>query len=397
MQDKSLRNVHSVVRRSVGAALGCAALAAGALAGNGDEFWSAPNYLPSTLYRVEWTTGNATPIGIITNCETTDLAMAGDGTLYAVATDEFYRVSTTTAVSVLIGHVQTFASIVGMDFAPNGTLYAVDYIGNIMTINPLNASSGQLFSIPENFSGDIAMLDSNTMYGSIDGANGSDLVRINVSAQTYVNLGNIVPGQGVWGLDFDGSGNLIAVTTGGDLYKISNYATSGTGTFVSNCGQGALAGLASADGACPSIGAFCTSGITTNGCTPMITASGTPSASATSGFSISVINVEPQKEGILFYGINNTGFTPSPWGAGSSYLCVKAPTQRMGAQNSGGTLGNCDGTLTTDWNVFRATHPSALGAPFTAGRVVYAQGWFRDPPAPKTTSLSNGLIFMLCP
>jgi hypothetical protein len=113
--------------------------------------------------------------------------------------------------------VQTFASIVGMDFAPNGTLYAVDYIGNIMTINPLNASSGQLFSIPENFSGDIAMLDSNTMYGSIDGANGSDLVRINVSAQTYVNLGNIVPGQGVWGLDFDSSGNLIAVVTSGDV------------------------------------------------------------------------------------------------------------------------------------------------------------------------------------
>jgi hypothetical protein len=69
----------------------------------------------------------------------------------------------------------------------------------------------------------------------------------------------------------------------------------------------------------------------------------------------------------------------------------------MGTQNSGGTLGNCDGTLSVDWNVFRATHPSALGAPFTAGRVVYAQGWFRDPPAPKTTSLSNGLIFMLCP
>jgi hypothetical protein len=129
----------------------------------------------------------------------------------------------------------------------------------------------------------------------------------------------------------------------------------------------------------------------------MITASGTPSASANSGFTITVNGVEPQKQGMLFYGLDNTSFLPPPWGSGSSYLCVKTPVQRMGLLFSGGTLGLCDGVLSLDWNAFRAANPSALGAPFSAGQRVYAQGWFRDPPSPKTTSLSNGLTFVTCP
>jgi hypothetical protein len=149
---------------------------------------------------------------------------------------------------------------------------------------------------------------------------------------------------------------------------------------------------------CPALTSFCTSGTTTNGCTATISGVGTPSATAGSGFNITVNNVEGQKQGILFYGISNAGFTPTPWGAGgTSYLCVKAPTQRTGVQNSGGTIGQCNGTLSLDWNAYIAANPTALGSPFSAGDQVFAQGWFRDPPAVKTTSLSNGLSFVLCP
>ena len=143
---------------------------------------------------------------------------------------------------------------------------------------------------------------------------------------------------------------------------------------------------------------YCTAGTTSSGCNALITGSGTPSATAGSGFNLSVSNVEGQKQGILFYGINNTGFTPSVWGVGgTSYLCAKAPLQRTGVQNSGGTILNCNGTLSLDWNSYRAGHPTALGNPFTAGQAVYAQAWFRDPPSPKTTSLSNALSFVTCP
>jgi hypothetical protein len=143
---------------------------------------------------------------------------------------------------------------------------------------------------------------------------------------------------------------------------------------------------------------YCTAGTSANGCSALVFGSGTPSATATTGFNISVTHVEGQKQGILFYGINNTGFTPTVWGSGgTSYLCAKAPLQRTGVQNSGGTLNSCDGTLALDWNNYRATHATALGNPFSAGQAVYAQAWYRDPPSPKTTSLSDALSFVTCP
>jgi hypothetical protein len=142
---------------------------------------------------------------------------------------------------------------------------------------------------------------------------------------------------------------------------------------------------------------YCTAGTTTHGCVPSIGGTGTPSASASSGFTIAVGSVEGQKIGMIFYGINNTGFTPVAWGPSTSFLCVKSPTQRMGQQVSGGTINMCDGALSIDWNAFRAANPGALGSPFVAGQQVFAQGWFRDPPSPKTTMLSDALRFTLGP
>jgi hypothetical protein len=94
----------------------------------------------------------------------------------------------------------------------------------------------------------------------------------------------------------------------------------------------------------------------------------------------------------VFYGINQTGFTPAPWAAGStSFLCVKGPTQRTGSVNSGGTINLCNGVLTLNWNAYQSGNPTAVGNPWSAGNKVYVQGWYRDPPAPKTTNLSNAL------
>jgi hypothetical protein len=44
-----------------------------------------------------------------------------------------------------------------------------------------------------------------------------------------------------------------------------------------------------------------------------------------------------------------------------------------------------------------AFHPSALGNPLMAGQMFHAQTWFRDPPAPKTTNLSDGLQWVTAP
>jgi len=149
-------------------------------------------------------------------------------------------------------------------------------------------------------------------------------------------------------------------------------------------------------GACSTVASYCTSGVTTNGCAASMGATGTPSVSASSGFVMSATGVEGQKTGLIFYGIS--GPKASLWAFGStSFLCVKAPTQRMQTQNSGGATNGCNGTISADWLAYLSTHPSALGQPFAAGQVVNAQCWFRDPPAPSSTNLSNGLQFTTSP
>lgn len=141
---------------------------------------------------------------------------------------------------------------------------------------------------------------------------------------------------------------------------------------------------------------YCTPGTTSNACSALVTAVGTPSASAPNGFTITAGSVEGQKTGLVFYGIN--GRSAAPWGgSNTSFLCVKSPVQRMTALLSGGTSGACDGALSIDWNAYMSAHPSALGQPLQVGQVVNAQAWFRDPPAPETTNLSNALEFSVCP
>jgi hypothetical protein len=141
---------------------------------------------------------------------------------------------------------------------------------------------------------------------------------------------------------------------------------------------------------------YCTSGTSTQGCVPTICASGVPSGSSASGFNISVAGLDGQRAGLILYGIS--GPLAAPWSATStSFRCVKTPNQRMGAQNSGGTAGACDGVLTEDWNAYLATHPSALGQPYAGGETVWASAWYRDPPASKSSSLSNGLEFYVQP
>jgi hypothetical protein len=50
-----------------------------------------------------------------------------------------------------------------------------------------------------------------------------------------------------------------------------------------------------------------------------------------------------------------------------------------------------------DWNAYQSANPTALGSPWTTGVNAYCQGWYRDPPAPKTTSLSNALQLTYLP
>jgi hypothetical protein len=136
---------------------------------------------------------------------------------------------------------------------------------------------------------------------------------------------------------------------------------------------------------------YCTAGTSSSGCVPSISANHQPSVSHANACTISVAALDGQRFCLVFYGVDNTGFTPPTWGTGTSYLCVKAPTQRTPNQLSGGTLNACDGTLSLDWNAYQTANPASLGNPWSVGDKVYAQAWYRDPPTPKTTGLTDAL------
>jgi len=133
---------------------------------------------------------------------------------------------------------------------------------------------------------------------------------------------------------------------------------------------------------------------TSNGCIPKIDANKPPNITHTSGCMITVTAVEGLKNGIMFYGLAPHA---GAWCAGSNLLCVKSPTARTGNQASGGTANMCDGSMVLDWDLYQTTHLGALGQPWLSGVHAYVQGWFRDPPACKTTYLSQALDMTYVP
>ena len=136
---------------------------------------------------------------------------------------------------------------------------------------------------------------------------------------------------------------------------------------------------------------------TSSGCIPSISATGNPDVAHSNSCVITVADVEGAQSGIIFYGVHGTVNLPWCSVGGSSFLCVKAPLWRTPVQNAGGTYGTCTGLLTLDWNAYQLANPTADGNPWSAGDQAHIQGWFRDPPACKTTFLSEALEFTYLP
>jgi hypothetical protein len=139
---------------------------------------------------------------------------------------------------------------------------------------------------------------------------------------------------------------------------------------------------------------YCTPGTSASSCRAVMSASGTPSATATSGFIVSAMDVEGAKDGLFFYGTN--GQQANSWGSGTSFQCIIPPVVRAGLLSSVGTAGACDGSFNQDFAALWSSNP--LKNP-GAGAQVECQLWYRDPfnTSNQTTSLSDGISFSVCP
>ncbi|MCE9595372.1 MAG: VCBS repeat-containing protein [Planctomycetes bacterium] len=136
---------------------------------------------------------------------------------------------------------------------------------------------------------------------------------------------------------------------------------------------------------------FCTGKVNSQGCTPAIGFSGSPSVSSSSAFNVKATNVINNKNGLLFYSYDASNL---PFQGG--LLCVKSPTKRTAVQNSGGNQppNDCSGTYSYDFN---ARIQSGIDPLLTKGQEVFCQYWSRDIASPSGTSLSNALRFVINP
>jgi Tol biopolymer transport system component len=140
--------------------------------------------------------------------------------------------------------------------------------------------------------------------------------------------------------------------------------------------------------------AYCTAGVSAQGCVATLSSTGNPSGSAGSGFTLSISGADGQRSGLIVYGVG--GRQALPWGP-SSFACVAPPRQRSGSSSTGGISGTCSGSFSVDWNAFIAAHGSALGAPVVALTPVQAQAYVRDPLSAGGSVLSNAIDFYALP
>ena len=127
-------------------------------------------------------------------------------------------------------------------------------------------------------------------------------------------------------------------------------------------------------------GVYCTAKVNSQGCTPQIASSGSPSLSSPMPFTISAGQVLNNSVGIFFY--STEGPAAQPFMNGT--LCVQPPVRRTPAQVSGGNPPptDCTGTFSYDFN---ALIQSGSNPVLQVGTLVGGQFWSRDPTHPDGT------------
>jgi hypothetical protein len=147
---------------------------------------------------------------------------------------------------------------------------------------------------------------------------------------------------------------------------------------------------------------YCTAKPNSLGCTPVISGTGSPSVTATSGFTVDCSLVRNGKSGLLFY---KAGGTQASVTFQCGILCVGPPgIQRTPARSAGGSpppANDCSGVYSLDMNAFAAGLAGGNPDPalLVAGTLVQCQWWGRDQgfAAPCNTTLSDGGEYMTQP
>lgn len=135
---------------------------------------------------------------------------------------------------------------------------------------------------------------------------------------------------------------------------------------------------------------YCTAKVNSQGCTPAIGFSGTPSVSSATPCLVSASQVLSQKSGVFLYGYDAS---IAPFQGG--WLCVKAPLKRTPVQNSGGNPPtDCSGAFVFDLNAYIQSGADPM---LGVGVEIFGQYWYRDPLSSGAAGLSDALSITLQP
>jgi hypothetical protein len=135
---------------------------------------------------------------------------------------------------------------------------------------------------------------------------------------------------------------------------------------------------------------YCTAKVSSNGCTPSISGSGSASLASPASFSATTTGMETTVSAVDLFGA--TGQSSLPFQGG--VLCVASPIYRLPGKNSGGT-GTCGGSIS--YTLSDVLAAPGGGSSVVAGSVVYLQTWSRDPGDAFKSSLSDALQVQVCP
>ncbi len=138
---------------------------------------------------------------------------------------------------------------------------------------------------------------------------------------------------------------------------------------------------------------YCTGKVNSQGCTPAIGYTGSPSASSSNPFLITGTNLLNHKPAILIYGYASS-FVPFQ----GVTICIAPPLKRLPFQDTGGNPGpnDCSGAPSTDFNL---RIQSGIDPGLVSGATVSARWYYRDAQDPTGygTGFTNAIRFVICP
>jgi len=167
-----------------------------------------------SLYRFDPVTGAATKVGVTGGCfAIMDLAWMPDGTMYGAVNDSLYRVDAATGQATLATKLQGVSRVMGLAIDDVGNFYVSEIVTNapLLRVNPATGATAKLFDTGVDHVHGLAIRPPSASGPVLYGANGSQIIKIDVGASNVTVVGSLRVTDG-FSLAFSPEGTVFTST-----------------------------------------------------------------------------------------------------------------------------------------------------------------------------------------